>query len=103
MGRVIRVTVSLPSDVAAFVGDLDTPPALDGQLLAEVITASTRWHIGPPYPAEDAAPVGVVLLLIPGVQLLRSHEGRRAAKLFDRASLYPLALLALVTVFVLID
>ena len=35
MGRVIRVTVSLPSDVAAFVGDLDTPPALDGQLLAD--------------------------------------------------------------------
>ncbi|HRO63630.1 UbiA family prenyltransferase [Thermomonas sp.] len=47
--------------------------------------------------------IGVVLLLAPGFQLFRSHEGRRAAKLFDRASLYPLALLALVTVFVLID
>ena len=46
--------------------------------------------------------IGVILLLVPGIQLLRSHEGRRAAKLFDRASLYPLALLALVTVFVLI-
>lgn len=46
--------------------------------------------------------IGVVLLLVPGFQLFRSHEGRRAAKLFDRASLYPLALLALVTGFVLI-
>ena len=46
--------------------------------------------------------IGVVLLLAPGFQLFRSHEGRRAAKLFDRASLYPLALLALVTGFVLI-
>ena len=63
MGRVVRVTVSLPPDVAAFVGDLDTPPALAGALLAEVITASTRWHVGPPWPGEDAAPVGVVLLL----------------------------------------
>ena len=63
MGRVLRVTLSLPRDVAAFVGDLDTPPALAGALLAEVLTASTRWHVGPPGPAEDAAPVGVVLLL----------------------------------------
>lgn len=46
--------------------------------------------------------IGVVLLLVPGFQLFRSHEGRRAARLFDRASLYPLALLALVTGFVLI-
>ena len=63
MGRVIRITVSLPSDVAAFVADLDTPPALAGGLLAEVVTASTCWHIGPPWPGEDAAPVGVALLL----------------------------------------
>ena len=46
--------------------------------------------------------IGVILLLVPGIQLFRSHEGRRAARLFDRASLYPLALLALVTGFVLI-
>ena len=63
MGRVLRLCVSLPLDIAAFVGDLDTPPALAGQLLAEVVTASTCWHIGPPYIGEDAAPVGVVLLL----------------------------------------
>lgn len=63
MGRVIRVTLTLAPDVAAFVADLDTPPALAGQLLAEVVTASTCWHVGPPYPVEDAEPVGVVLLL----------------------------------------
>lgn len=64
MGRVLRITLSLPAEIAAFVGDLDTPPALAGALLAETITASTRWHIGAPYPGElDAAAVGMVLLL----------------------------------------
>ena len=63
MGRVIRITLSLPGDVAAFVGDLDSPPALAGALLAEVITCSQSWHVGPPWPGEDALPVGVVLLL----------------------------------------
>ena len=63
MGRTVCITLAVPGDVAAFVGDLDTPPALAGSLLAEVITASTRWHVGPPFPGEQAAPVGVVLLL----------------------------------------
>ena len=63
MGRVIRVTLSLPADVAAFVADLDTPPALAGGLLAEVLTASTCWHVGAPYPAEAAVAVAVVLLV----------------------------------------
>lgn len=53
------------------------------------------WHLG-------VLVIGVFLLLLPGFQLFRSHQGRRAARLFDRASLYPLALLALVTVFVLL-
>ena len=63
MGRVIRVTLAVPAEVAAFVGDVDTPPALAGSLLAEVITASTCWHVGAPYPAEAAVAVGVVLLV----------------------------------------
>lgn len=46
--------------------------------------------------------IGLALLLIPGLQLFISHQGRRAARLFDRASLYPLAQLALITVFVLL-
>lgn len=63
MGRTVRITFALPRDVAAFVGDLDTPPALAGGLLAEVVTCSQGWHVGPPFPGEDAAPVGVVVLM----------------------------------------
>ena len=63
MGRVVRLCVTLPLDVAAFVGDATNPPALAGGLLAEVVTASTCWHVGPPFPGEDAVAVGVVLLL----------------------------------------
>lgn len=45
---------------------------------------------------------GAGLLLPPAIGLARTLDGRQAARLFDRASLYPLALLAIVTVFVLI-
>ena len=45
---------------------------------------------------------GAGLLLPPAIGLVRTLDGRQAARLFDRASLYPLALLAIVTVFVLI-
>ena len=44
---------------------------------------------------------GIFLLLLPGITLAQTHEPRSAARLFDRASLYPLAQLALVTAFVL--
>ncbi|MFC7300235.1 UbiA family prenyltransferase [Cognatiluteimonas weifangensis] len=44
---------------------------------------------------------GAVLLLWPALRLARTLDGRQAARLFDRASLYPLALLAIVTAFVL--
>lgn len=43
---------------------------------------------------------GGVLLLWPGIRLYRSQDGRDAARLFDRASLYPLAQLAIILVFV---
>jgi 4-hydroxybenzoate polyprenyltransferase len=46
--------------------------------------------------------VGGVLLLWPALRLYRSRDGRDAARLFDRASLYPLAQLAVVLVFVLV-
>lgn len=44
---------------------------------------------------------GLFLLLIPGFQLWSTLEGHYACKLFDRASLYPLALLLIIVVFVL--
>lgn len=44
---------------------------------------------------------GGVLLLRPALGLVRTRDGRDAARLFDHASLYPLVLLAIITVFVL--
>lgn len=57
--------------------------------------------LGLPYLVASVA-AGIFLLLLPGFQLYRSHEGRQAARLFDRASHYPLAQLAIITVFVLL-
>lgn len=50
-----------------------------------------------------SALAGLVLLLKPGYELFKhQNEGRRAAKLFDNASLYPMAQLVLITAFVLL-
>ncbi|MGB3461555.1 MAG: hypothetical protein WBA33_06295 [Rhodanobacter lindaniclasticus] len=45
---------------------------------------------------------GVMLLLVPALRLALTRDGRTAARLFDRSSLYPLALLLIVTVFALL-
>ncbi|MBK9927377.1 MAG: UbiA family prenyltransferase [Anaerolineales bacterium] len=58
--------------------------------------------LGIPYLIASAA-AGIYFLLLPGYQLSRQHEGRQAAKLFDSASYYPLAQLAIITVFVLLN
>lgn len=57
--------------------------------------------LGLPYQLASVA-AGLFLLLLPGLGLYLSRDGRRAAKLFDRASLYPVAQLAIVVVFVLL-
>lgn len=57
--------------------------------------------LGAPYRLASAA-AGSFLLLLPGLRLLRARDSREAARLFDRASHYPLALLAIITVFVLV-
>ncbi len=49
-----------------------------------------------------SAVVGFILLLKPGYQLYQLQEGCRAATLFDKASYYPLAQLAIVSIFVII-
>lgn len=54
--------------------------------------------LGWPFPLACLLAGG--LLLWPAVQLARTQDGALAARLFDCASLYPLALLAIVTVFV---
>jgi len=59
--------------------------------------------LGWPYMLASAA-VGFMLLLKPGYQLFKQYqEGRLAAKLFDHASYYPLAQLAIIAIFVLLS
>lgn len=55
--------------------------------------------LGPVYQALNLL-AGAYLLLWPALQLLRSGAPRQAARLFDSASFYPLAQLALIAVFV---
>lgn len=58
--------------------------------------------LGWPYIIANAV-VGFLLLLRPGYALYKRHqEGRLAARLFDNASYYPLAQLAILSVFVMI-
>ncbi len=56
--------------------------------------------LGWPYVLATAI-VGSFLLLIPAFRLLQIQGGRQAAKLFDNASYYPLAQLAIMAVFVM--
>ena len=58
--------------------------------------------LGWPYLLASAA-AGLLLLLRPGYDLFRQQtEGRMAARLFDRARNYPMAQLAIITIFVLL-
>lgn len=70
-------------------------------ILSMFLPRMSPLRLGVPYLVASAG-AGVFLLLLPGLQLLRSHHDREAARLFDRASHYPLAQLAIVTVFVLL-
>jgi len=68
-------------------------------LLPNVSPLALGW----PYLLTTAL-VGIFLLLKPGYDLFRQQsEGRMAARLFDRASYYPLAQLTIVTAFVLLQ
>ncbi len=59
-------------------------------------------RLGWPYILASAA-AGILLLLRPGYRLYRQHqEGRMAARLFDNASYYPLAHLAILSLCVLV-
>ncbi len=69
--------------------------------LSLLLPAMSPLDLGWPYLLLSLI-VGVVLLLLPGLRLLRSGDGRLAARLFDRASLYPLAMLLIALGFVLL-
>lgn len=58
-------------------------------------------HLGPVYLAFSAL-AGLLLLVWPGIRLLRTGASWQAARLFDRASHYPLVQLALIATFVLL-
>ncbi len=72
-----------------------------------VITSSFLPRISPltlglPYILATLI-VGYVFLLQPGFQLYKFKEGRYAGKLFDKASLYPMAQLVLLTFFLMVN
>lgn len=68
-------------------------------LLPRVSPLALGW----PYRLASAL-AGALLLLKPGYDLYRQQtEGRMAARLFDRASYYPMAQLAIITTFVLVS
>jgi 4-hydroxybenzoate polyprenyltransferase len=58
-------------------------------------------HLGWPYLLASVL-VGYFLLLQPAFRLYRSKESRQAARLFDRASYYPLSQLILIAFFVMV-
>lgn len=68
--------------------------------LSLALPAMSPLPLGWPYLIATLA-AGIYLLMIPGLTLARTHEPRSAGRLFDRASLYPLVQLVLITAFVL--
>lgn len=57
--------------------------------------------LGLPYLVASGL-AGLILLILPGWQLYQSQASRQAARLFDRASYYPLAQLVIITLFVIL-
>jgi len=55
-------------------------------------------NLGVPYVVAVLL-LGGYFLLDPAIRLYKTQESRFAAKLFDRASYYPLALLSLIMIF----
>ena len=70
-------------------------------LISLLLPVISPIRLGLPYLLASAA-AGVLLLLRPAYQLYRLQEGRQAATLFDNASYYPLAQLAIITIFILL-
>lgn len=56
--------------------------------------------LGIPYTLASLA-IGYFLLLSPAIHLWKSKDGQNAAGLFDKASYYPLAMLTLITIWIL--
>ncbi len=74
-------------------------------VLAVAVSLALPWMsplaLGWPFRLIVAA-AGAYALLLPAIRLARTLDGRQAAGLFDRASLYPVVLLAIMVGFVLL-
>lgn len=76
-------------------------------LLAGVVALSLQLPVMSPlqlgWPYRTAAlAAGILLLIVPALRLVRTLDGRDAARLFDLSSLYPLAMLGIILVDVII-
>lgn len=76
-------------------------------LLAGVVALSLLLPVMSPLPLgwsyrTAALATGILLLLMPALRLVRTLDGREAARLFDLSSLYPLAMLGIITFLVII-
>ena len=70
-------------------------------VLSLMLPVMSPLQLGWPYRLA-ALTSGIVLLLAPAWRLMRTLDGRQAAHLFDRSSLYPLAMLVIITPQVLL-
>lgn len=70
-------------------------------IVSLILPVVSPLRLGVPYLVVSAA-VGVLLLIRPAITLFQKLEGRLAGRLFDSASYYPLAELAVMTLFVII-
>lgn len=93
-GRTIPLVFGLPAAGKAVLVLLSGVVALS--LLLPVMSP---LPLGWPYRVAALA-AGILLLLVPGWRLVRTLDGRQAARLFDHASLYPLAMLVIIAAFV---
>jgi 4-hydroxybenzoate polyprenyltransferase len=82
-GLIVLVTLSLVVTISLFLSR------------ASPLSLGSTFFIA-------TAVAGVFLLLRPAYELYKQNDGRLAAKLFDNASYYPLAQLAIISVFVLL-
>lgn len=71
-------------------------------LISLILPLVSPLPLGLPYLLATGI-AGYFLLLKPAYRLYHSQQGRLAAELFDKASYYPLAQLAIVTLFVLLQ
>ncbi|GAB1410958.1 hypothetical protein MASR1M90_21120 [Desulfovibrionales bacterium] len=87
------IPVALGPDVAARLVLMNLTAAVGLSLVLPIISPLS---LGLPFYVATVI-AGTVLLLWPGFELFRSRQAQDASRLFDRASLYPVAQLAIMT------